>query len=103
MNTHIEITPGICGGKPRIAGHRITVANVATWHQQMKMPPETIAEEYSLPLADVYAALSYYFDHQAEIDHSIQEGQAFADELKQRTPSLVQQKLHHKNGDGTAG
>ncbi|MFN0018531.1 MAG: DUF433 domain-containing protein [Pirellulaceae bacterium] len=103
MNSHIEITPGICGGKPRIAGHRITVANIATWHQQMGMSAEAISEEYSLPLADVYAALSFYFDHQAEIDRSIQEGQAFVDELKQRTPSLVQQKLHQKNGYGRAG
>jgi hypothetical protein len=23
IKEHIEITPGICGGKPRIAGHRI--------------------------------------------------------------------------------
>lgn len=23
--THIEVTPGVAGGKPRIAGHRITV------------------------------------------------------------------------------
>ena len=25
IKEHIEITPGICGGKPRIAGHRIRV------------------------------------------------------------------------------
>ncbi|MEH2161554.1 MAG: DUF433 domain-containing protein [Nostoc sp.] len=23
ISEHIEITPGVCGGKPRIAGHRI--------------------------------------------------------------------------------
>ena len=34
---HIEITPGICGGKPRIAGHRITVQNIVVWHEQMGM------------------------------------------------------------------
>ncbi|MCP4113350.1 MAG: DUF433 domain-containing protein [Desulfobacteraceae bacterium] len=28
LDQHIEITPGICGGKPRIAGHRITVQNM---------------------------------------------------------------------------
>ncbi len=26
--SHIEITPGICGGKPRIAGHRIRVEDI---------------------------------------------------------------------------
>ena len=29
LSQHIEATPGVCGGKPRIAGHRITVQNVA--------------------------------------------------------------------------
>ncbi len=28
LDSHIEITPGISGGKPRIAGHRITVQNI---------------------------------------------------------------------------
>ena len=28
LNEHIEITPGISGGKPRIKGHRITVQNI---------------------------------------------------------------------------
>nr|WP_263972196.1 DUF433 domain-containing protein [Pseudanabaena sp. ABRG5-3] len=25
INSHIEITEGVCGGRPRIAGHRIRV------------------------------------------------------------------------------
>ena len=32
---HIEITPGVCGGKPRIAGHRIKVQDIAVWHEIM--------------------------------------------------------------------
>ena len=38
---HIAVTPGIVGGKPRIAGHRITVQNVAIWHEriQKSVPP----------------------------------------------------------------
>ena len=27
LEHHIEITPSVSGGKPRIAGHRITVEN----------------------------------------------------------------------------
>jgi uncharacterized protein (DUF433 family) len=29
LNNHIEITPGVCGGKPRVAGHRIRVQDIA--------------------------------------------------------------------------
>ena len=74
LDQHIECTPGIAGGKPRIAGHRITVQNVAIWYDRLGMSADEISSEYGLTLADVHAALAYYFDHQAEIDRSIEEG-----------------------------
>ena len=89
---HIEITPGIAGGKPRIAGRRITVRDVAIWHERMGMVADEIAAGYDLTLADVYAALAYYFDHRAEIDESIREGEAFAEALRERTPSKIKGK-----------
>lgn len=36
--SHIEATPGVCGGKPRIVGHRITVRNIVLWHERAGMP-----------------------------------------------------------------
>src|SRR5437870_4191552 len=92
LDQHIEITPGVAGGKPRIAGHRITVQNIAIWHERMGKSADEIAAEYDLTLADLYAALAYYFDHREEIDRSIAEGEAFAQELRKQTPSKVQQK-----------
>jgi uncharacterized protein (DUF433 family) len=99
---HIEITPGIAGGKPRIAGHRITVQNIVIWHERMGKSADEIAAEYDLTLADVYAALAYYFDHRDEIDRSIAEGEAFAESLRQQTPSKVRQKLRERTGNGAA-
>jgi uncharacterized protein (DUF433 family) len=93
LDQHIEITPGICGGKPRIAGHRITIQNIATRHERLGKCTDAIAAECDLTLADVHAALAYYFDHREEIDHSIAEGEAFAEALRECTPSKVQQKL----------
>ena len=56
---HIEITPGVCGGKPRIVGHRITVQNVVIWHERGGHSPDEIVSRHpGLTLADVYAALS---------------------------------------------
>jgi uncharacterized protein (DUF433 family) len=58
---HIEITPGTCGGKPRIAGHRIKVQDIVIWHERMGMSPDEIVSNYpSITLSDVYAALAYY-------------------------------------------
>ena len=90
---HIEITPGVAGGKPRIAGHRITVQNIVVWHERMGKSPDEIATEYDLTLADVHAALAYYFDHRVGIDESIRGGEAFAEALRERTPSKLSRKL----------
>ena len=89
LDAHIDITPGVAGGKPRIAGRRITVQNVVVWHERMGKSADEIATEYDLSLADVYAALAYYFDHREGIDASIREGQAFAEALRAQTPSKL--------------
>ena len=92
LEQHIEITPGISGGKPRIAGHRITVENIVIWHERMGKSADEIATEYDLTLADVYAALAYYFDHRAEIDQSIEESEVFVKTLRQQTFSKLSEK-----------
>lgn len=101
MDKHIESTPGVAGGKPRIAGRRIKVQDIAIWHDRMGMTADQIANEYDLTLADVYAALAYYFDHREEIDRSIAKGQTFAESLRQHAPSLVQRKLRERGSDGS--
>ena len=100
LNKHIEVTSGISGGKPRIAGHRITVQNIVIWHERMGKSADEIATEYDLTLADVYAALTYYFDHRLEIDRDIEESKAFVAALRQKTPSKLRQKLEGQRQDG---
>ena len=51
---HIETTPGIAGGKPRIAGHRITVEDIVIWHEHQGKSAVRIADEYDLTLAEVH-------------------------------------------------
>ena len=102
LDQHIEITPGIAGGKPRIAGHRITVENIVIWHERLGKSADEIATEYALSLADIYAALAYYFDRRSEIDQGIQGSAAFAEALRQRSPSKLRQKLQERPRDGTA-
>jgi uncharacterized protein (DUF433 family) len=94
ISEHIEITPGICGGKPRIAGHRIRVQDVVIWHEQMGMSPDEIVSRHpTITLADVYAALAYYHDHFEEIRQQIRDSEAFVRQLQAEIPSKVQQKL----------
>ena len=86
---HIARSQDVLGGKPHIAGRRISVQNVATWHEQMGLSVEEIAAEYNLSLAAVYAALAYYHDHRGEITATMNQEQAMATDLYQRTPSRI--------------
>jgi uncharacterized protein (DUF433 family) len=94
LDQHIEITPGVAGGKPRIAGRRITVQNIAIWHEWKGHSADEIATEYDLTLADVYAALAYYYDHHLEIDEAIKDSEDFVKALRQQISSKVTQKLN---------
>ena len=93
LNQHIEITPGISGGKPRIAGHRISVENIVIWHERMGKTADEIASDYDMTMADVYAALAYYFDHREEIDQSLEESGEFVNALRQQSSSKLQKNF----------
>ncbi len=99
LDRHIEITPGIAGGKPRIAGRRITVQDIVVWHERMGKSADEICAEYDVTLVDVYAALTYYFDHRADIDRRIEESEAFVEELRKSTPSILREKLKERGGE----
>jgi uncharacterized protein (DUF433 family) len=93
LDQHIETTPGIASGKPRIAGHRITVQNIVIWYERIGLSADEIATEYGLNLSDVYAALAYYHDHRVEIDASIQADRAFVEALRKIALSKLKEKL----------
>ncbi|MBI3176531.1 MAG: DUF433 domain-containing protein [Chloroflexi bacterium] len=84
LDKFIEITPGVCGGKPRVAGRRITVQNITIWHKRLGLSTDQIATDYDLTSAEIHAALAFYFDHRDEIERSIRDGQALAEELPPR-------------------
>ena len=46
LDQHIEITPGVAGGKPRITGHRITVQDIVLWHERLGKTVDEIAAEH---------------------------------------------------------
>jgi uncharacterized protein (DUF433 family) len=88
---HIEVTDGVCGGKPRVAGHRIRVQDIVLSHQRGGMSPEEIVSAYpTITLSDVYAALAYYHDHRGEIDADIREADEFDARLRAQGPSILE-------------
>jgi uncharacterized protein (DUF433 family) len=94
LDQHIEISPGVAGGRPRIAGHRITVQDIAIWHEWLGRSVDEIATDYNLSIADVYAALAYYHDHRKEIDKNIKDDEEFIEALRKEIPSKLNKKHH---------
>ena len=74
---HIVRIPGVRGGEPVIEGSGISVWIIASFHK-MGDTVETISRMYShLPLASIYDALSYYYDHKDEIEKRLAENKYF--------------------------
>jgi uncharacterized protein (DUF433 family) len=61
-------TPGVCGGRMRIDGTRITVHRIAVLYKQGQNAEE-IAQTYPhLSLSQVYAALAFYHANRDEVE-----------------------------------
>ena len=67
--------PGICGGRPIIKGTRTPVKTIVGYHKMGLSVEEILEGLPHLTPAQVYEALSYYYDHQSEIEQDIREGQ----------------------------
>jgi uncharacterized protein (DUF433 family) len=93
----ITKTLGVCGGKACIAGHRVRVLDIVEWHEHQGMSPDEIVSEVpSITLADVHAALAYYFDHMDEIREEMRAERALVDESRRKSPSLLKAKLRQE-------
>jgi uncharacterized protein (DUF433 family) len=93
----ISRTPDVFGGKACIAGHRVRVLDVVVWHEHQGMTPDEIVSHIpTLTLADVHAALAYYFDHIDEIQQEMRAEREFSEEFRRSNPSLLEAKLRQQ-------
>lgn len=91
---HIDINPEICSGQPHIRGSRITVSLIAREVESLRMSPdEVIAAHTHLSLAQVHAALTYFYDHRDEVEASMSAAEDIEAEMRARFPSRVQELL----------
>jgi uncharacterized protein (DUF433 family) len=90
---HIQKTPGVCGGKACIDGTRIRVLDIVGLRQR-GFEPEEMLNMYAVPLslAQVHAALAYYYDHPDEIEASIREGPKLVARIRRDRVPLPRQR-----------
>ena len=70
---HIVRVAGICGGRPTIKDSRIAVSHIAQLYKGGDTTDEILQAHPHLQAAAVYDAISYYLDHQQEIEQEIAE------------------------------
>ncbi len=76
---------GVCGGRPVIKDTRIPVWLIVGWLKDGRSPEQIQKEIYPhLSLAQLYDALSFYYDHQQEVEADIAANTPTERELEQR-------------------
>jgi uncharacterized protein (DUF433 family) len=67
----VEKTPGVCGGRARVANHRITVAQLV-WHRKRGMSNQKLLDAFpTLTEQDLDACWDYYQHNANEIERDI--------------------------------
>ncbi|HKR01992.1 MAG TPA: DUF433 domain-containing protein [Pyrinomonadaceae bacterium] len=74
-------------GTIRIAGSRVSLDSVVH-HYKLGASAEQIAQKFpALDLADVYAAIAYFLNHEETIEEYLKQQQAKSDEIQKKIES----------------
>lgn len=84
--------PDIRGGRPCLSGTSVSVRRIARWHN-LGLIPEEIVQTFGghLSLAQVHAALAWYYANQPDIDADLEAEDRETEALErhyQRSPQL---------------
>lgn len=83
--------------KPFIAGTRVSVENIYVCHElQGRTPDEIVADYPHLSLAQVHAALTYYYEHADEIREQLKRGEQYADDMEKASAPTRFSELRDK-------
>ena len=80
LSRYVTQNPEILSGEPIITGTRTSVRAIVSMWRLGVMPEEILNHLPHLTLAQVFDALSFYLDHQTEINNYIEQNQV-PDEL----------------------
>lgn len=91
---YITISKKIRGGEPVISGTGIRVLDIAVRYEIIGMSPEDIIVALPhLNLSQIHDALSYYYEHKAEMDKTWKAIIKETDAMRRRHPSVLERKI----------
>jgi uncharacterized protein (DUF433 family) len=80
--SHITKDPEVCGGRACIDGTRIRVVDIASLQREGYTPQRMLEVYPSLNLAQIHAALSYYYENLQEIEEALEQDRTVADRIE---------------------
>src|SRR5688500_16874769 len=99
IKQHISSTPGVCGGHPCVAGTRIRVQDIVLRTELGDSSDDIVRAFPHITLADVHAALAYYYDNREAIDQQIRESEQLAEQMKAQSRPGLLDRLRKADGD----
>jgi uncharacterized protein (DUF433 family) len=86
---HVTREAGVQGGRAVIQGTRFPISSIVQNHRRGLTVEEMLREFPQLSPAQVYDALSFYYDgHQDEVDREIEQQRDLASAQKRYPPTL---------------
>ena len=90
IGTLIAHTPGVCEGRPCVAGTGVSVRRIVGWYK-LGWSPEEIADRIGhISLAQVHAALAFYHANRETMEAEIAAEEAECDRLEQELSRICE-------------
>ena len=92
-------------GVARVSGTRVTLETIVSAFLEGDTAEEIAAEYPSVPLADIYAVISFYLKNQEQVDEYLVEQRDVAQEVRRRvearcSPVGIRQRLMARKAQG---
>lgn len=68
LATTLVRTPGVCGGKLRIDGTRMTVGHIIRLYQQGLTAEQIVEQHPQRTIGEIFGVLAWYHEHRQEFD-----------------------------------
>lgn len=81
IGEYLACDPAVYGGWVTIRGRRLPVSRLGLDHVYQGQTADDLSESWDLSLAEVHAALSYYFAHREQIERDVAEYDAESDRI----------------------
>jgi uncharacterized protein (DUF433 family) len=76
LATTLVRTPGVCGGRLRIDGTRMTVGHIVALYRRGLTPEQIVEQHPQRTIGEIFAVLAWYHDHCDEFDAELAAGAA---------------------------